>query len=517
MAGMASGAVTAERLRLYNYATAPEAASYVAIMRLFAEALLAEWSAHDLAERGIDLPVETIDQRLRFLEQHGNLLASPREVRVTSIAEYQRQPARYTPTSLGLRVHRQVEEVLAAAGGAREVPRELLSAVAHRLAALASLSPAEIAASDPAAMAETVSTVFLQFEAFAGAVTDFYSYVGSVLARADLDDEEWLGFKHLLLDYLETIVESVTRHTSAIRLALDRIEPHLGAVVERAAAADPALEALRSASPGGEGVERARGRSLADWAELRAWFGGPGDRSSGSSQLRAAATRAVGALLANVKRMNSASSRETSLRRHFLRLAAWFDAATPDDAHVLYTSAYALYGARHLGVALDPDLAEALPATTSWWRAPGAPVPVSIRERGDRTPRGRVVRVADHTAQKERLTAERRLEAGRRQQAVAELLAVGERLDEVRLSAPALEVMMELLGQATARLGPDLAEASAALIDAGVVLWMQPAEAATTLRSTTGDLTVEGFRLTVTAQGRQPSAPTAGRVEQVAE
>ena len=114
----------AERLALYAYATAPESSAYVAIMRLFVGALLAEWSAHDLAERGLDLPVDVIDQRLRYLEQHGNLLASPREVRVTSIAEYQRQPARYAATSLGVRVHRQVEEVLAAAGGAREVPRE---------------------------------------------------------------------------------------------------------------------------------------------------------------------------------------------------------------------------------------------------------------------------------------------------------------------------------------------------------------------------------------------------------
>lgn len=376
MAGMGSSPGTeAERLRLYSYATAPEAASYVAIMRLFVDALLAEWSAQDLVERGIDLPSPVVDERLRYLERNGNLLSSPREVRVTSIAEYQRQPARYTATSLGVRVHRQVEEVLAAAGGAREVPRELLAAVAHRLGALAAMSPDELAATEPATMAETVSTMFVQFETFAAAVTDFYSYVGSVLARADLDDEEWLGFKHLLLDYLETIVESVTRHTAAIRLALDRLEPVLDVVVERATAADPALERLRAASPGGEAVERARGRSAGDWKELRAWFGAAGDRSSGAHQLRAAAVRAVGALLPNVKRMNAASSRETSLRRHFVRLAGWFDAATPEEAHVLFTSAFAMYGARHLGVALDPGDAEALPATTSWWRGAGCARP----------------------------------------------------------------------------------------------------------------------------------------------
>lgn len=152
----------AERLGLYAYATAPEAGSYVAIMRLFVGALLAEWSAQELAERGIDLPVETIEERLRRLEHHGNLLTSPREVRVTSIAEYQRQPARYTATSFGVRVHRQVEEVLAAAGGAREVPRELLAAVAHRLTELAAMTAAELARADLAEVAETVSTVFLQ-------------------------------------------------------------------------------------------------------------------------------------------------------------------------------------------------------------------------------------------------------------------------------------------------------------------------------------------------------------------
>jgi len=506
----------AERLRLYAYATAPEASSYVSIMRLFVEALLAEWSAHDLAGRGLDLPVDLIEQRLRYLEQNGNLLASPREVRVTSIAEYQRQPARYTATSLGVRVHRHVEEVLAASGGAREVPRELLGAVAHRLTQLAALSPADIAAADPSELAEAVSTVFLQFETFAGAVTDFYSYVGSVLARADLDDEEWLGFKALLLDYLETIVESVTRHTGVIRLALDRLEPAVALIVERAAAADPTLEKLRDASPGGEGVERARGRAVGDWTELRAWFGAAGDRASGAHQLRAAAVRAVGALLANVKRMNAASSRETSLRRHFVRLAGWFDAATPDGAHVLYTSAFALYGARHLGVTLDPEVGEALPATTSWWRAPAAPVPVSIRERGDRNPRGRVVRVADHRAQKERLAAERRRDAERRGEAVRELLGAGDRLDEVRLSGPALQVLLELLAQATARLGPDLESASAGLVDADVLLWLEPSAGGTTVRSAVGDLAVDGFALYVTAVGHRPRR-RADRIEGVAE
>ena len=113
-----SAVVDVERLEVYAYATAPEAADYVAIMRRFTATLLADWSAHDLIARGVDVRPEVLDARLRFLAAHGNLIESPREVRVSSIAEYQRQPARYAVSAIGAVVHRQVEEVLAASGGA---------------------------------------------------------------------------------------------------------------------------------------------------------------------------------------------------------------------------------------------------------------------------------------------------------------------------------------------------------------------------------------------------------------
>ncbi len=70
------------RLRLYRYLSASEADDYVAIMGLFSDALLAEWSAQDLADQGIDLPIEVIQARCKyFLAAAGNLLLSPREVR----------------------------------------------------------------------------------------------------------------------------------------------------------------------------------------------------------------------------------------------------------------------------------------------------------------------------------------------------------------------------------------------------------------------------------------------------
>jgi uncharacterized protein (TIGR02677 family) len=466
-----------DRLKLYRYLAAQEADDYLAVMGCFTDALLAEWSPQDLAGQ-IDLSVNVIAARCRYLADNGNLLLSPREVRVTSISEYQSQPVRYTVSALGARLHREVEAFLAVTGGAREVPSELLALIAEGLATLDPVA-------DPESLAGAVSTIFSQFHTFSGSVTDFYTYIGSVLTRSDLDGDEWAGFKHLLLDYLETIVESVRRHTPAITAAFERLRPELPALLDRLAAGDTAFAALKAATPTGESVERARGRTKSDWDQLEAWFIGPGAR-----QLRNAAGRAVGALLTSLKRINASGTREASLRRHFLKLAGWFDAASPANAHVLATAAFGLYGARHLGVPLDDDIAEAVPATASWWRSPPAPVPVTLRERGDRTARGKSAQAADHTHQKERLLATRAADADRRATACAELLAVGARLADARLSAAAMTVLLELLANATSA-------GHASLPDHPLALWVTPSDGILVVRSDMGDMTVHGRALSL--------------------
>ena len=473
-----------ERLRLYRYLTGAEADDYIAIMGKFTEALLAEWSALDLVNEGVDLSPEVAAARCKYLADMGNLLLSPREIRVKSIAEYQSQPARYTVSALGARLHREVAGFLAVTGGAREVPRELLALVADGLSTLD-------VRSEPEALAGAVSTIFGQFHEFATAVTDFYTYIGSVLTRSDLDGEEWAGFKNLLLDYLETIVEGVRRHTPAIILALERLRPDIPELLARLSESDGAFAALEAASPGGENVQRARGRLETDWDQLEAWFSGPGAR-----QLRDAAHRAVGALLTSLKRINASATRETSLRRHFLKLAGWFDAATPAAAHTLAAAAFGLYGARHLGVVLDDDIAEAIPASASWWRAPPAPVAVSLRERGDRTMRGRTAVGADHAAQKASLVALRAMEDESRAAACAELQALGARLSEAQLSGSAFTVLLELLANAAS-------SGRATLADHPVTLWVVRSEGQFVVRSNLGSLTVDGLVLSI---GSRPVA-----------
>ncbi|MDS1270742.1 DUF2397 family protein [Lipingzhangella sp. LS1_29] len=88
-----------DRLVAYRYLVEPARADYIAIMRVFTATLLADMSAHEVAERlahnRVDLPVETVAQRLEQLKQWGALLSSSRPVKAASVAEYQRSRGRY--------------------------------------------------------------------------------------------------------------------------------------------------------------------------------------------------------------------------------------------------------------------------------------------------------------------------------------------------------------------------------------------------------------------------------------
>ncbi len=61
----------ARRLDAYRYLGVPDRALYLAIMRLFASVLLAEWSAQDIVERlasdGVEIETDVADAKLRQL------------------------------------------------------------------------------------------------------------------------------------------------------------------------------------------------------------------------------------------------------------------------------------------------------------------------------------------------------------------------------------------------------------------------------------------------------------------
>ncbi|WP_083661680.1 TIGR02677 family protein [Actinophytocola xanthii] len=453
----------ARRLKLYAYLDAREhRRTYLAIMRLFASTLLADLSAGEVsaalarAERRGEVPpgearVETVIVRLKQLVDWGNLVAGRREVVASSIAEFQHGSVRYQVSKLGVRVQRAADELLRTAEGAREVSRELLPAIVAGLdevlvrLARASLEHARDPRS-PAAqraierLAEQVTTLFLQHGELAATVRDFYAYLGQVVTRYHLVTEEISGFRNLLVEYIQMVVEDVLRHTPTIAEVLTR--------VEFASAVRELLRLLTPAGSLGADIERARGRRLEDWTELTDWFVDRPGRPSQVTALREATARAIGTLLATVKRATSGGGPEPGRRAELLTLATWFDQATPDQAHVLAAAAFGLYSARNLLPAPEHDADD---ERTPWADGPVLDVTVSVRGRGDRGARGRTSRILDDPLGREQLLAEARRNDARHADALAELADARGRLDRVTLSPDALDTLCGLLTDAMAQ------------------------------------------------------------------
>ncbi|MEU9569112.1 DUF2397 family protein [Streptomyces massasporeus] len=130
---------------------------------------------------------------------------------------------------------------------------------------------------------------------------------------------------------------------------------------------------------------------------------------------------------------------------------------------------------------------------------------MALRERGSRAPRGRAAAAEDHSAQKRRLVEHARQQAEARQAAANELRSASGRFEQVRLSAPAMRLLLELLTTAlgNAQLHKDahdflLDGAQAADADLGIRLtaWRTPGRSMV-LKSVDGDLTADDLTVAV--------------------
>jgi uncharacterized protein (TIGR02677 family) len=335
---------------MYAYLTAKEAArTHFAIMRVFSATLMADLSAADVAsalvpferEGWIESGESAIDRvltRLTQLTKWGNLAPGRRETSARSIAEFSHGSVRYQVDKLALRIHRDAEEVLEIPLGAREVSREMLPAIQRGLEAIHATVAAWFVAehrSGPVSaeglmlrdrLSEQVTTLFLQHGELADTVRDFYAYVGQVVARHDLAPQEIAGLRGLLVEYIQLVVDDVLQYTAPVTAALERLRPVLPDV----------LRLLAPAAGLGESVERARGRSGSDWQGLADWFVSRPGRVSQVEVLRDATAKAIGSLLANVKRATGGAGISPGQRAELFNLARRFSESTVEEAHALY-------------------------------------------------------------------------------------------------------------------------------------------------------------------------------------
>jgi uncharacterized protein (TIGR02677 family) len=452
---------SSDRTNLFAYLTAPQRTEYRAVMDLFTGPLLTDLSAAEvaqqLADRGIAVSLDDATSRCDQLREWGNLVRGVRDARVPTVRDFLRSRSRYQASKLGGRVHRDAEAVLAAGEGAQEVARELLGAMVELLDRI--LARTQEPAPDAEALAADVTTVFNNQQLFNESVRDFYAYLNAVLSRYDLAGEEYRRFKELLLEYIDLITADVARHTPAIVTRCERLLPSLDRVLE-------VLDRLpMPVMPDGTPADRLPGRQRSDWAQLYDWYSGQSGRS-GPDTLRAAANQALRQLLTNAKRMLAAAGTGVSRRGDLLKLAGWFDRLDDESAHRLYAATFGIYPARHLFGGPEEQSARD-GVNTSWWDATPVDVPVSLRDRGDRSARGRTAAVPDPGLDQERLLREAELEARARQAAADELVAAGT-LHGAHVSPAARELLLELLGALLARnQDPNL---SARVVDSDVEL-----------------------------------------------
>lgn len=493
------------RLQLYAYLQPREHhRTYLAIMRLFTSTLLADLSAGEVsaalagAERDglVDIGESHIDvviPRLRQLVEWGNLVLGRRETIAASIAEFQQGSMRYQVGKLAVRVQRDVDELLRVPEGAREVSRELLPAIERGLAEL-DRAPDGTGPRARERLAEQVTTLFLQHAELAATVRDFYAYLGQVLTRNHLAPDEISGFRNLLVEYIQLVVEDVLRHTPAIAAALAGLRPRRARL----------LELLSPDGPLGAGVERTRGRSEADWQELTDWFVDRPGHPSQVTALREATTRAIGALLATVRRATTGGGLLPSRRGELLKLAAWFDRSDPGEAHALYAAAFGLHSARNLLPAPEHDGDD---EHTPWRDGPAIDVSVSVRGRGDRGARGRPSRIMDDPITEQGLLAQARQADERREAASAELAAAGGDLASATLSGEAMGALCELLTLAMAQRESADDPGSATDQVRGLTLRVVPEPGRTTrVRTAGGTLTLRDTALDIARWERSPDA-----------
>jgi len=481
--------------------------TYLAIMRLFTSTLLADLSAGEVAaalaaderegriEDG-ESQVDVVIPRLRQLVEWGNLVLGRRETVAASIAEFQQGSMRYQVSKLAVRVQRDVDELLRVPEGAREVSRELLPAIERGLRELGgTLAQANATRErDPGSvgarrsreiLAEQVTTLFLQHAELAVTVRDFYAYLGQVLTRNHLAPDEIAGFRDLLVDYIQLVVEDVLRHTPTIAATLTTLVPRR-----------PDMLDLLGGDQLGAAVERARGRTDADWRELTDWFV---DRPGSPSQvtaLRDATARAIGALLATVKRATLGSGGLLPGRRaELIKLASWFHACSHERAHAVYAAAFGLFSARNLLPEPENDGDD---ERTPWRDGPVLDVSVSVRSRGDRGARGRPARILDDPIGRETLLSQARQADRRRRAAAAELVAAAPDLERATLSDDALSALCELLTLAMAQRDHPRDTGAAADPVRGLTLTVTPTVGHTTrIHSSGGTLTLADTALTL--------------------
>ncbi|HET9690889.1 MAG TPA: TIGR02677 family protein [Acidimicrobiales bacterium] len=486
---------------LFRYLTGDEWRDHRAIMATFAGTFFSEFSPDEvtarLADAGHPLDAAIVADRLESLRRWGNLTVSSATGEPASLADYYRRRNRYLITRGGQEVHDLAEGVLSRVDQVGDVSTSRLRAV---LAALRDLQAIDVPSIDAQRLADMVAAVFDPYQAFTSEISQFFADLNRWQNRYDLTPDEFGFFASVLVGYVADRLDDIERASRPIASCLRALGETVPLIVGRVARG--LAGAVEQAGLGGAVAVTTRpGTSAGDWALLAGWFVPSSSREARIDRLRGEAVAAVRTLTLNLVRLSRTGIGASSRRGDLLRLAAMVAGApSGDHAATLLAAALGLHPARHLGLAAADD-ADPVATTTSWWHAPAAPVPVSLRERGDTAARGVASPLADRSAARREL--ERRRESTRQAAARVdvELLAAGP-LDGAKLSAAALRRLQLLVGRAVGALPVTPHTGGASAIDGGIVCHVRRApDQCTRVADPHGTLTFVDLQVAVAAAG----------------
>jgi uncharacterized protein (TIGR02677 family) len=450
-AGQAGGEEAGRRL--FRYVNGDEWREHRAVMAVFAGTFFSEFTPDDVTARlaagGVVLPPDVVGDRLESLRKWGNLAISSSVGNPTSVADYYRLRNRYLITRAGQEVHDVVEGVLGRVDVVHDVSTGRLRTL---LDALRDLAATDVDRAEPQRLADLVRNVFDPHVAFTSEITQFFAEINHWQSRYDLAPEEFAFFAEVLVGYVAERIDEIDRTARPIAAVLVKLAPEVRAIIARMGGG--LASRVDAAGLGGTvDIARFEGSREDDWSHLAAWFVNVPGQPSRIARLGKEAIAAVRTLTLNLTRLSRVGVGASSRRADFLRLAGFLDAADPNGGAVgrVVAAALGLYPSLHYGVAAaDADDPE--PPTISWWDAPRAAVPVSLRARGDTTNRGRTTPIADRSVAQRLVRHRRADEADARRLVDEELLAAAD-LDGARLSSDALARLQQLVGRSLTQLG----------------------------------------------------------------
>lgn len=505
-----SGAADRARL-LFRYLAVPEWRDYRTILGVFADTFFAEFTPEEVAaepavvESGIDPAL--VPDRLESLRGWGNLAASSSVGNPSSLEDYYRRRNRYLITRAGQEVVQIVEGVLSGVDEIADVQAGRLRDLDRALRKLGDAAE-NLGGASAEDLASKVRSVFDIHELFTTELTQFFADLNQWQNRYDLNADEVHLFAGVLVTYVSEQLAEIERMTRPIARRLDAIVPLLPQLLDQlshglAARVDDAGLA------GSVSVRRLPGSAAKNWEHLAEWFAAPAGRASRLDQLTRQAVAAVRTLTANVTRLSRAGLGTASRRSDFLRLARFFGgAATADEAHQIAAAAFGLVSCRRLGT-LSADADDPAPSTTSWRHAPRAVVPVSLRERGDITARGRPTPVRDRQRERERIRRHRERNRAATEATAAELLSCADsegHVDGAEMSVAGFSMLRDLISRSGH--ASDVHAVMRTVTDYGVRCTVLRVEGASTaVKCPEGRLVMRGLVVSVIAVEEATHAP----------